>query len=66
MSEWISVDEMNAPEGEVVSTKIHDKDGCRNEGTLKRVGNLWFIPSGVMYVYYQPTHWKPLSPPHNQ
>jgi len=46
-----------APEREVVLTKIHDEHGERNEALLKRIGNLWFLPDGSMYVYYTPTHW---------
>lgn len=50
-----------APEGVVVKTKIDDADGCRNETTLKRDGNLWWFPDGSMYVYYRPTHWRNAS-----
>jgi hypothetical protein len=52
-----------APEGREVWTKIDDKDGVRNEQTLTRRGRLWFTDTndGVgMYVYYTPTHWRPL------
>ena len=47
--------------GEVVMTKIDDEKGERNEQPLKRSDNLWFFPDGSMYVYYTPTHWKPLE-----
>lgn len=50
-----------APEGEVVLTKIDDKDGVRNEQPLKRQGRLWFFADSSMYVYYQPTHWRALE-----
>lgn len=46
-----------APNGVVVSTKIDDSNGVRNVQKLKRDGNLWWMPCGTMYVYYQPTHW---------
>ncbi len=49
-----------APANEVVMTKIDDADGCRNEQPLKRINRLWFFPDGSMYVYYTPTHWKPI------
>ena len=49
-----------APAGDVVWTKIHDESGERNVALLRRSGNLWFFPDGSMYVYYTPTHWKPL------
>lgn len=42
----------------VVDTKIDDINGPRNEQKLKRMGNLWFMPTGGMYVYYTPTHWR--------
>lgn len=47
------------PDGVIVETKIDDVDGVRNEQRLKRIGNLWFVPDGSIYVYYAPTHWKP-------
>lgn len=47
-----------APENEVVDTKIDDHDGERNIQKMKRMGNLWWLPDGSMYVYYTPTHWK--------
>lgn len=58
MSEWQSIE--SAPEDTAVMTKIEDECGVRNEQTLKRRGNLWFPPDDSMYVYYTPTHWKPL------
>lgn len=47
-----------APDKRVVETKIDDEKGVRNVGTLKRDGNLWWLPDGSMYVYYRPTHWR--------
>ena len=46
------------PDGEEVHTKLDDEKGCRNEATLYRRGGLWYIPSGEMYVYYQPVPGK--------
>lgn len=57
MSEWQPAE--TAPNDVLVSTKIDDETGVRNEQTLKRSGNLWWLPDGSMYVYYRPTHWKP-------
>lgn len=54
--QWLPARE--APEGMVVETKIDDAQGVRNVQTLKRDGNLWFMPEG-MYVYYTPTHYRP-------
>jgi hypothetical protein len=57
MSEWQPAG--TAPHGVVVETKIDDKDGVRNVQKLYRDGRLWWTPDGAMYVYYQPTHWRP-------
>lgn len=51
-----------APEGAPVETKIDDGDGWRNQTALVRKGRLWFFPDMSMYVYYTPTHWRPLPP----
>lgn len=59
MSEWQPYD--TAPDGIAVMTKIEDTCGTRNEQLLKRRGNLWFFPDDSMYVYYTPTHWKPID-----
>lgn len=51
------------PEREEVWTKIDDKHGERNVAKLTRIGNLWYTdpdPAKGMYVYYNPTHWRPL------
>jgi hypothetical protein len=62
MSDWLSIG--SAPEDSVVETKIDDAGGERNVQPLKRRGRLWFVPDGTAYVYYAPTHWRPLKPPH--
>jgi Protein of unknown function (DUF551) len=59
--DWQPID--TAPESVVVLTKIDDQNGVRNEQSLKRIGRLWFVPDGSVYVYYTPTHWKPLPKP---
>lgn len=48
-----------APEGVVVMTTIIDREQ-RNTADLVRQGNLWFFPDMSMYVYYTPTHWRPI------
>jgi len=65
MSEWRLIS--SAPEGVEVMTKIHDKDGERNvQSLVKRTripgetNSLFWTPDGSMYVYYTPTHWRPL------
>ena len=63
-TEWTSVSKELPKPGVVVLTKIDDQDGCRNEQQLKLLpngGRLWFFPDGSMYVYYTPTHWKPVA-----
>jgi hypothetical protein len=60
-STWIECSKQLPPDGEIVETKIDDRDGVRNEQPLKRSGNLWFVSDGGMYVYYRPTHWKSLA-----
>lgn len=51
-----------APEGVAVQTMICNVSGeRRNVQNLTRHGRLWFFPDGKMYVYYTPTHWKPLE-----
>ncbi len=42
---WIPLTEYNSPkDGELVMTKIDDKDGERNVQSLKKQRNLWFVP----------------------
>lgn len=63
MSEWKDIASM--PEGVACMTKIDDDKGCRNVEVLtkrtrvpgKTVPMFW---ADDFYVYYTPTHWKPL------
>lgn len=57
MDRWLNIG--TEPENQIIETRIDDKLGIRNEQLLKRIGNLWFVPDGSMYVYYAPTHWRP-------
>lgn len=57
---WTRVKDAPPKDGVVVMTKIDDERGPRNEQAMKRSGNLWFVPDGSTYVYYTPTHWKPI------
>ena len=63
MSEWQTIE--SAPENVVVLTKIDDEHGPRNEQPLQHHDRLWWFADDSMYVYYTPTHWKPVgaSPP---
>ena len=54
---WILTSEQLPEEGIVVSTKIEDHSGIRNEQNLIYQNNLWYLPDFSMYVYYTPTHW---------
>lgn len=60
---WKPID--TAPEGELVQTKIEDEFGERNHQSLRKCGSLWYIVDkhgeDLMYVYYRPTHWRPLD-----
>ncbi len=58
---WIACNVQLPPDGEVVQTIISDQHDERNEQQLKRQGRLWFFADGSMYVYYTPTHWKPIT-----
>jgi hypothetical protein len=50
-----------APEGTAVDTCIDaGTPKQRNEQSLVRKGRLWFFTDMSMYVYYTPTHWRPL------
>lgn len=53
---WLPIE--TAPEGVIVHTIIRDERGERNDQKMVRHGNLWWEPSGKMYVYYRPTHWR--------
>ena len=55
---WYRTSNVLPEDGEIVDTKIDDGRECRNEQCLKYSHNLWWIPDGSMYVYYNPTHWK--------
>lgn len=57
---WTQTEKQLPAEGVPVRTKVEDLKGTRNESILKRQGRLWFLPNGSMYVYYTPTHWRPL------
>ncbi len=59
---WYSCSGQPPPEGLEVLTMISDSSGERNRQTLKRKGNLWFVPDGSIYVYYTPSHWQLLNP----
>lgn len=61
MGDWTLTADRRPDEGVEVETKIEDDRGIRNQQPLVRQGRLWFFPSGEMYVYYTPTHWRPLG-----
>lgn len=57
MSKWNSVENILPKENEIVITM--SEKGLEQE--LKRVGKLWFLPDGSMYVYYTPKFWKEIN-----
>jgi hypothetical protein len=59
--EWQTITADSPPDGSLVETKIDDANGSRNEAALRRRGRLWFFADASMYVYYEPTHWRPPS-----
>ena len=59
--DWRSVENDPPPDKTVVDTIIADDCDGHNRQELKRSGRLWFIPDGSMYVYYVPTHWRPVA-----
>lgn len=58
-SDWIPCSERLPDEGVEVETILLD-GRPRNEQRLTRQGRLWFMDDGV-YVYYEPTHWRPVD-----
>jgi len=58
---WVRVTDQLPRKGVIVMTKIDDGNGVRNEQELKFNNPLWFVPDGSIYVYYSPTHWKPIA-----
>lgn len=58
MDGWIPIEKVLPQEGQTVETMIADQHGRRNLARLRRRGRLWF--TGEMYVYYAPTHWRPV------
>ena len=61
MHRWFSVKEQLPPEGHIVHTKIHDEYGYRNEARLLYRDGRWWLKDGSMYIYYVPTHWRPID-----
>lgn len=59
MTEWKPIE--TCPEGIEVMTRIDDEHGPRNEQKLARYGRMFFTDTTKrLYVYYAPTHWKPV------
>ncbi|HCR2010153.1 TPA: hypothetical protein ONC52_001975 [Enterobacter asburiae] len=54
MNKWKQTRQELQPEGILVDTI--SQGGM--EQKLKRQGNLWFVKSGDMYVYYTPEKWR--------
>lgn len=54
---WFRPDDQLPKDGEIVDVML--SNGRTTQ--LKRSGRLWFVPDGSMYVYYEPTFWKPAA-----
>ena len=48
------VDKILPPERKIVETI----SASGQQTKLMRIGKLWFLPDGSMYVYYTPTFWR--------
>lgn len=63
--EWRLISTDFPPEDVVVETKISDEAGDRNQAKLRwrktPRGWLWFFADNSMYIYYNPTHWRPIE-----
>ena len=57
---WILCKNRKPPQDIIIETKIDDCKGVRNICQLILHNNLWWIPDMSMYIYYSPTHWRPL------
>lgn len=55
---WTPTRDYLPPEHVVVETMT--ENGAVND--LKRIGRLWFLPDGSMYVYYTPVLWRQPNP----
>lgn len=51
---WVKLSDRLPEEGVVVDVMKSDGEITQ----LKRRGRLWFVPDGIMYVYYEPTFWR--------
>ena len=59
--EWIPIIERPPAPNVLVETKIADEKGVRNCYDLVYHRGLFWIPDMSMYVYYTPTHWRPIK-----
>lgn len=58
-SSWQPIE--TAPENILIDTRIDDERGCRNHQPLIKNNQYWFHEKKTMYVYYTPTHWRPIK-----
>lgn len=57
---WTRCEHILPPNGVVVQTKLDEDDGVYIERLAKRHETFWFMTSGAVYMFYTPTHWRPL------
>lgn len=58
---WIKTTDKLPERNVVVETKMDDFEGTSKNRKLKLIGCLWYTPDEGMYVYYSPTHWRPVK-----
>lgn len=51
---WQYTEQCKPPENVLLDTTNSQGDVSQ----LKRIGNLFFVPDGTMYVYYVPKMWR--------
>lgn len=52
--QWHIPEDRLPPDGQVVDCMTSSGAVVK----LKRIGNLWFVEDGSMYVYYVPQFWR--------
>ncbi len=57
---WIATADRLPTQGEIVATKVVHDGKESMHARLRLVGALWFHATDDFYMYYDPTHWRPL------
>ena len=59
-TDWVPCTDHLPPQNVTVETMISDSGGIRNHVRLKFYKGHWFFEDMSMYIYYNPTHWRPV------